>query len=147
MIELAYFPPGTERVVYQVLQFRSGEPWRIVDGDELLGSIEKLEGEWSVRGKTEIDQDLVKRIGQLIDQQNFNRLPWDIKLHWKTDVQEVIAQGDDQYLVICRPGIDFDSFERLFRECIADLLKDRWEICFKVYNAQMSADFEVRVKI
>lgn len=100
MIELDYFPDGVDGVVYQVLQFRSGEPWRVVYAGELICCMEKLEGLWSVKEKTRIPQELIEGIGGLIDQQYFNRLPMEIEMHWEAYLQEVIAQGDGQYLVV-----------------------------------------------
>jgi hypothetical protein len=146
MIELDYFPDGVDGVVYQVLQFRAGEPWRIVYAGELIWCMEKLDGLWYVKGKVSIPQELIEGIGGLIDQQHFNRLPMEIKIHWKAYLQEVIAQGDRQYLVVCKTGIDFERFERLFRAYIMNLVRDPWEICFRVYDAEMSEDFEVVVK-
>lgn len=146
MIELDYFPEGTEGVVYQVLQFRSTEPWRVVYEGELICCMEKLEGLWYVKGKGRIPHELIEGVGALIDQQHFNRLPMEIKLHWAAYVQQVIAQGDSQYLVICKAGIDFERFEKLFRAYIMNLVRDPWEICFRVYDAAMSEDFELSVK-
>ena len=146
MMELDYFPDGADGVVYQVLQFRSAEPWRIVYAGELICCMEKLDGLWYVKGKSGIPQELIEGIGALIDAQHFNRLPMEIKIHWEAYVHEVIAQGDSQYLVVCKTGIDFERFERLFRAYIMNLVRDPWEICFQVYNAGMSADFEVVVK-
>lgn len=145
-IELTYFPDGPEGVVYQVLQFRTGEPWRIVYAGELICSMEKLEGFWYTKGKAVVPQDLINGIGRLIDAQHFNSLPVELKMHWAGYVQEAIAQGDSQYLVVCRAGIDFERFEKIFRTYITNLVRDPWEIHFKVYNAEMSDDFEVFVK-
>lgn len=51
MIELDYFPDGVNDVVYQVLQFRTGEAWRVVCAGEMICSMEKLDGLWYVKGK------------------------------------------------------------------------------------------------
>lgn len=144
MVELNYFPEDNESV-YQVIQFRAGEPWRIVDAGELLGSIEKLDGSWYLKGKAALAGNLIDGIGKLIDSQNFNQLPQDIKLHWSPYVHEAIAQGDHEYLVICKPDIDFERFEKVFRSYINTLVKDQWEIRFRIYDAMMANDFEVRV--
>ncbi len=146
MIELDYFPEGLDGVVYQVVQFRAGEPWRVVNAGELIYSMEKLEGLWYVKGMTSIPQELVEKIGALIDAQYFNRLPMEIKTHWEAYVQETIAQGDRHYLVVCKADVDFERFEKLFRTYIMNLVRDPWEICFRVYDAEMSEDFEVVVK-
>lgn len=146
MIELDYFPDESEDVVYQVLQFRTGEPWRIVHTGELICSMEKLEGLWYVKGKVQMPRELIDGIGRLIDQQHFNRLPLELKSHWEAYVQEAIAQGERRYLVVCKEGIDFGRFEKLFKAYIMNLVRDPWEICFRVYDAGMSDDFEVVVK-
>lgn len=146
MIELNYFHPQELHKVYQVIQFSTQDHWKVVVDGELVGSVKKLEGNWYSTGKFLLDDQLVNNIGALIDQQNFNGLPVAIKKHWADDVQETIAQGDDQYLVICRPGVNFHRFEKVFRNYVHELVKDSWEIRFRVYDAEMSNDFEVFVK-
>jgi hypothetical protein len=146
MIELDFFPDGVNGVVYQVLQFRAGESWRVVYAGELICCMEKLEGLWYAKGKVILPQELIKGIGRLIDAQHFNLLPIELKQHWEAYVRETIAQGDNQYLVVCKDGIDFERFEKLFRAYIMNLVRDPWEIRFRVYNAVMSEDFEVVVK-
>jgi hypothetical protein len=144
MIELTYFENSTQ--VFQVTQFRAGQSWRIVHGGELLGSIIKLNDVWVANRKSVLVAGLVESIGRFIDLQHFNKLPEELRTHWPMYIQQVIIQGDDQYLVVCLPDIDFSHFEKLFRTFIDTLIKDRWEILFKVYDAEMSADFEVLVK-
>jgi len=146
MIELDYFPDGVNDVVYQVLQFRTGEAWRVVCAGEMICSMEKLDGLWYVKGKTILPPTLVESIGRLIDMQHFNFLAAELKQHWGAYVQEAIAQGENQYLVICKEGIEFERFERLFRAYIINLVRDPWKIRFRVYNARMSEDFEVFIK-
>jgi len=146
MIELDYFPEGTNGVVYQVVQFRIGESWKVVYAGELICCMEKLAGLWYVKGRASLPQELIDGVGQLIDAQHFNLLPTELKQHWNAYVQEAIAQGDNQYLVVCRDGVDFERFEKLFRAYIMNLVRDPWEIRFRVYNAGMSEDFEIFVK-
>ncbi|TDO22921.1 hypothetical protein [Pedobacter duraquae] len=142
MVELNYFLEDNQSV-YQIIQFRTGEPWRIVDAGELLGSIEKLEGMWYLRGKNALEEKLITGIGELIDAQNFNRLPAELKTHWSPYVHEALAQGDNEYLIVCKPDIDFDRFEKIFRSYIGTIVKDQWEIRFRIYDSMMSRDFEV----
>jgi len=146
MIELTYFNDDAASKAYRLIQFRVGEPWRVVEEGELLGSIEKLDGRWLVRGKGVISESLIEGIGGLIDRQHFNRLPVELKAHWADELQEVIAQGDNQYLVICRADVDFQRFEKVFGTYIHTLVKDEWQIRFRVFDADMSSDFEVFVK-
>jgi hypothetical protein len=146
MIELVYFleeQNGTP--AYQVIQFNPGEPWQIVDGDEIIGRIQKQEGLWSLNALSNVPEGLLTGIAKLIEQQDFNRLPSKIKEHWATYVQEVIAQNDALYLIVCKDNIDFDRFKKLFWGYIGELIKDPWEIRFRVYNSDMSDDFEVVV--
>jgi len=145
MIELNYFLEEQIQTVYQVIQFRPGEPWRIVDSGELLGSIEKSEGLWKLRCQGSISETIVNKIGRLIDDQEFNLLPMSIKNRWKEEVLETIAQSDNTYLVVCRKGIDFERFEKIFRAYISQLVKDRWEISFNIYDSEMESDFQVLV--
>lgn len=144
MIELPYFlETYQDSKVYQVIQFNPGETWQIVAGDELIGRLEKLYGLWNLSAEMEVPAGLLKGVAQLIDEQHFHQLPFDIKMHWAADVQEVLVQSDAEYLVVCKPGICFERFEKLFRGSINLLLKDEWEIRFRVYNSNMSDDFEV----
>jgi hypothetical protein len=146
MIELVYFDQNAINKAYQVIRFREGESWQVVQDGELLGSIEKLDGNWYGRDKSALTADLVKQIGRLIDAQHFNRLPEEIKTHWPGQVEAVIPSGDAEYLVIGKPQIDLERFIKIFSAYVPHLLKDEWPILFKVYNAEMSEDFEVEVK-
>lgn len=144
MIELDYFPRGTGDV-YQLVQFRAGEPWRVVEGGELLGSLVKSDGVWQLKCNSVLSMDLLEDIGRFIDGQEFNLLPMTIRNRWPDEVMEIVAQGDNSYLVVCKDGIDFERFEKVFRAYLPGLVKDEWTICFRVYDAGMNADFEVLV--
>lgn len=146
MIELIYFSEKqTGMPAYQVIQFNPGEPWQIVDGDEVIGRMQKLEGLWSLHALSNVPDGLVTGIANLIEQQGFNRLPAKIKEHWEPYVHEVVTQSDALYLIVCRQNVDFDRFKKLFWGYIGELIKDPWQIRFRVYNADMSDDFEVVV--
>lgn len=146
MIELTYFSEKQSGIpAYQVIQFNPGEPWQIVEGDEVIGCMQKQEGLWSLQASSNVPDGLVTGIVKLIEQQHFNKLPTKIKEHWEIYVQEVVIQSDALYLIICRQGIDFDRFKKLFWGYIGELIKDPWQIRFRVYNADMSDDFEVVV--
>lgn len=146
MIELTYFSEKQIGVpAYQVIQFNPGEPWQIIDGDEVIGRMQKQEGLWSLQVLSTIPDGLVTGIVKLIEQQHFNQLPAKIKEHWELYVQEVITKSDTLYLIVCKPGIDFDRFKKLFWGYIGELIKDPWEVRFSVYNADMTDDFEVIV--
>jgi hypothetical protein len=143
MIELVYFDQNAIDKAYQVIQLRSGESWRVARDGELLGSLEKLDGVWYGRGRSELAAHLVQHIGELIDAQHFNQLPGDIKTHWPGQVQAVIATGDAEYMVVARPQIDFERFAKVFSAYIPHLLKDEWPILFKLYNAEMTEDIQL----
>lgn len=144
MIELIYFSAEENgKKAYQVIQEKPDEPWQIVDGDELIGRMEKMLGFWNLRCWGEIPEGMVSGIARLIEGQHYNQLPVDIKTHWADYVHEVIPRSDAEYLVICKARIDFCRFQKLFGECVAGLIKDEWQIRFRVYDADMSRDFEV----
>ncbi|SMC54342.1 hypothetical protein [Pedobacter africanus] len=146
MIELVYFDRNAVTEAYQVIQFRAGESWRIARDGELLGSVEKLNGVWRGREGSKLAEELIGNIGRLIDAQHFNKLPSDIKLHWPAQVQEVIPSGDEEYLVIAKPEIDFERFVIIFTAYIPHLLKDEWLVLFKLYDAGMNQDWEVSAR-
>lgn len=144
MIELIYFSEKTEgKPAYQVIQFNPGEPWSIVDGDELIGCMKKSGGLWNLYTLADVPAGFATEVADLIESQHFNTLPGEIKIRWADNVQEVVVQGDDCYLVICKAGIEFERFEKIFRGFIGEMLKDEWQIRFRVYNSDMSADFEI----
>lgn len=146
MIELIYFSDEQNGIpAYQVIQINPGEPWQIVDGDEVIGKMQKQEGLWSLHALSQVPDGLVTGIARLIEQQDFNRLPAKIKEHWAIYVEAVITQNDALYLIVCKQGVDFDRFKKLFWGYIGQLIKDPWKIRFRVYNADMSDDFEVIV--
>jgi hypothetical protein len=146
MIELTYFSQQeTGSPVYQVIQFNPGEPWQLVNGDEVIGTVDKQHGLWNLRSWSPVPEGLVTGIGQLIENQHFNRLPALISQRWSEYVQQVVVVSDREYLVICTDGIDLEHFEKLFRGSVSELVKDEWRIRFRVYDALMSADFELLV--
>lgn len=147
MIELIYFSKAeTGEQAYQVVQAKPGECWEILKEDEIIGVMNHEQGIWNLQGVGEIPKGMASGIAKLIETQHFNTLPSDIKMHWSGDVHEVVMRSDSDYLVICKPEIDFERFEKLFKECISGLVKDPWEVQFNVYNASMSADFECSSK-
>lgn len=144
MIELVYFSEESEGMpAYQVIQFNPGEPWSIVDGDELIGCMKKSQGFWNLYAVAAVPDGLATGIAKLIETQHIYQLPEEIKLRWADQVQEVIAKSDQHYLVICKVDIPFSRFEKVFRNFISELVKDEWQIRFVVYNAVLSDDFEV----
>lgn len=146
MIELTYFSEeASEREVYQVIQFNPGEPWQLVNGDEVIGTVDNEHGLWNLRSWAPVPDGLVTGIGRLIENQHFNKLPAAIMQRWSDYVQQVVVVSDAEYLVIGLNGIDLELFEKLFSSSIAELVKDEWEIRFRVYDALMANDFDVFV--
>lgn len=147
MIELIYFAKnGEAKKAYQVIQFRRGEPWQIVEGNELIGEMYSLEGFWKLHPHGDVPEGMCKDLVKLIESQHFNRLPDEIKSHWPGKVLDVVVKCDAEYLIICQPDIDLERFVRIFSAYAPHLLKDEWPIVFKIYNSQMSEDFEVTIE-
>lgn len=147
MIELIYFSKTEhQKKAYHVIQSKSGEPWQIVDGDELIGRMEKMQGFWNLRCWGDIPEGMCTELAKLIESQHFNRLPDDIKMHWPGKVLEVVVKDDAEYLVICKPGTDLERFLKLFTAYAPHLLKDEWPILFKIYNSEMSEDYEISIQ-
>lgn len=144
MIELIYFlKAGDLASAYFLLQSKRGEPWQVVLGDELIGLLDRSGGSWQLDSWVEVSEGLCEGLGGLVDSQHFNRLPEAISLHWPAIVREVVVVSDSEYLVICRPGIDFGRFVRLFTAYVPHLLKDEWQIVFKIYDSDMSEDIQL----
>ncbi len=73
----------------------------------------------------------------------FNSLPQEICSRWPNLVEKVVLQSDTAYMVICKEGISFKSFERIFSRFVPGLLKDEWAIKFQVFNHDFSDDFSL----
>lgn len=146
MIELTYFTEGSpEDGVYQVIQFNPGEPWQLVNEDEVIGTLDNEYGLWNLRSWAPVPDGLATGIGRLIEDQHFNKLPAMISRRWSEYVQQVVMISDAEYLVICLEGVDLQRFERIFSGSITELVKDEWKIRFRVYDALMNNDFQVEV--
>ena len=144
MIELMYFSKsGQDKKAYHLQQSRPGEPWEIVDGDELIGILEKEQGLWRLHCLADLPKGMCTELAKLVDAQHFNRLPQDIKTHWPGKVLEVVIVDDAQYLVICQPGTELDSFIKIFTAYTPYLLKDEWPVVFRIYDSAMSEDATV----
>lgn len=147
MIELEYFlERECETLVYQLIQFSPSEPWKIVLDGELLGSVSKQGFEWKQLTGEELQDYLFKGMTTLIDAQNFNVLPQEVISRWGNYIDQVLPRSDSAYLVVCRSGISFKTFERVFSRFVSDLLKDEWSVEFQVFNHDFSEDFTVLAK-
>lgn len=148
MIELDYFfyGVGGEMISYILIQFSVNEPWSVLDGDELLGRLEKKDGEWVNVPEGVLNLEMIQKIGRFIDKQHYHVLPSDILSRWPKLVAEVIIQSDREFLVVCREDINFETFERMFTKFVPGMLKDEWHVNFRVYNSDFSSDFMLEAK-
>jgi len=128
---------------YVLVQNQSNEPFLILDDDEIICTIDEIEGEWKSISESLIDQATILSIGKFIDSQLYRRLPTEFKKHWPGWIEEVIVQSDEVYLLVTKTDIAFERFEKIFRNYIKGLVKEEWQIIFKVFNANFSANFEV----
>jgi hypothetical protein len=143
MIELDYFfeTPAGETLTYQLIQFSMNGPWSVLEGDEFLGSIEKRNGKWMAVLGEYLPCEMIQGAGSLIDQQYYQTLPSEVCTRWPKLIAEVITKSDHEYMVICKPLINFEAFERIFTKFVPGLLKDEWSVDFQVYNHDFSEDF------
>ena len=70
-------------------------------------------------------------------------MPAEIQLRWPSLIQDVVAKSDQEYLVVCKEGISFATFQRIFCKFISGVLRDEWPISFQVFNHNFSEDFNV----
>ncbi|MFD2287402.1 hypothetical protein GJU39_07525 [Pedobacter petrophilus] len=148
MIELEYFLSHAEDEVlmYQVIQFSPDDPWRVVLDGELLGSLDKVEGQWMQISGKDFSSKFFKDIVGFIDKQYFNDLPAALMSRWNKQIHEVLPRSDQEYLVVCKDGIGFKSFEGIFSRFVSGLLKDEWPINFRVFSHDFSEDFTLLAK-
>ncbi|PWS26199.1 hypothetical protein DHW03_15505 [Pedobacter yonginense] len=130
---------------YQLIRFAAGEAWNVVFDGRLLALVRKDQNKWiKVIGET-IDEAQIFDIGKFIDAQHFNLLPSKIKSHWQEYVAEVIIRTDSEYMIVTRPNISFERFQKMFCSFIEELVEDPWPIDFKVYNSEFTNEFHARV--
>lgn len=143
MTELEYFFEGGNGAseVYQLIRFGAGEPWKIVLDGELIGSMEKQHGTWMQQSGDELSNELLIGLAGHIDAQHFNSLPQEICSRWPNLVEKVVLRSDTAYMVICKEGISFKSFQRIFSRFVPGLLKDEWVVNFQVFSHDFSDDF------
>lgn len=139
------FGEGEDMAAYQLVRFSREGPWCVLSSGYLLGNLSKLDGIWIAQDADRIDGERILSIGKFIDSQHFNLLPDKIKLHWEEWVAEVIMHNDSNYMVVCKEGIEFEHFKRMFCAYIPELVEEEWTIVFNVYNAGFSEDFKVEV--
>lgn len=132
MVALDYFFNENEQLkIYQLVRFATDEPWLVLDEGLLLSTIEKKENLRLEIMPSNLDLELLSKIGLFIDSQYFNFLPDKIKTHWHEAVQEVIMQSDSEYLVVCKENIEFNHFKNIFSAYIAELVEEEWSVELK----------------
>ncbi|WP_293789735.1 hypothetical protein [uncultured Pedobacter sp.] len=148
MTELEYFFEDENglSVVYQLISFGVGEPWKIVRDGELIGSMKKWKGTWKLQSGDELSDDLLIGLTSHIDAQHFNCLPGEISSRWPNLVEKVVLRSDTAYMIICKEGINLNSFQAIFSRFVPGLLKDEWAINFQVFNHDFSDDFSLLAK-
>lgn len=143
MIELNFFfnLPNGDIIHFQLVQLSRGESWTVLDHDQVLARVVKEGEEWKqLSGKT-LSEELLQNMGLFIDQQQHQNLPNEIKLRWPKLIEEIIVNSDSEYLVICKPFVNFRSFEKMFEKFVPTMIKDEWTITFKVYSHDFEEDF------
>jgi len=148
MTELDYFFTHSDGKTngYQLIWFSFAEPWRILLDGELLCSIEKTGQEWKQISGEDLPDDLFKGISRFIESQYFNTLPSELLSRWPKLIDKVVVRSDRSYLIVCKTGIAFKNFERIFARFVPGLLKDEWPVNFQVYDHDFSDDFMITVK-
>ncbi|TCD18986.1 hypothetical protein EZ456_21085 [Pedobacter psychrodurus] len=143
MIELDFFfnLPNGDLMHFQLIQLSRGEPWTVLDHDQVLARIAKEDGEWKSSLGKSLSEALIQNIGLFIDRQQYEHLPNEIKLRWPKLIEDIIVNSDTEYMVICKPFVNFRSFEKMFEKFVPAMIKDEWTILFKVYNHDFSEDF------
>jgi len=146
VISLDYlFGEGENMDAYRVISYSKTEPWIILSAGKMIGAIQKKDACWVNQIESSLPAEQIDAIGKFIDEQQFNFLPEKIKSHWRDAVQEVIMKSDESYLVICKADADFMRFKNVFSNYISQLVEDEWAVEFKVYNADFTDEFVVKV--
>ncbi|WP_316757628.1 hypothetical protein [Pedobacter aquatilis] len=131
---------------YLLLQEKSGDPFMILREDEILGELAWQDGRWLSVGEVCMDKEFLQAVGRFIDAQAFSTLPPVVLSRWPDDLAEVVVQSESDYLLICKLGRDFASFERIFRAFISGLIRAEGLFSFKVFDAGFDRDFELSVE-
>lgn len=143
---LDYFFTQNEQIeTYQLVRFSEAIAWLVLQDGVLLSTIIVQNGEWSEIGVKILAHHRLQDIGAFINKQHFNFLPGRIKQRWSVAIQQVITQSDSSYLIICKPGIEFNRFSNIFSSYISELVDDQWTVEFKVYNSDFTDEFMVKI--
>ncbi|MDQ0639897.1 hypothetical protein QF042_003462 [Pedobacter sp. W3I1] len=143
MIQLDFFfnLPNGDIMHFQLIQLSRDEPWTVLDQNQVLARIAKEEEGWKQLSGKALSEEILQNIGLFIDRQQYQKLPNEIKLRWPKLVEEIIVKSDSEYMVICKPFVNFRSFEKMFEKFVPAMIKDEWVINFKVYSHDFDEDF------
>ncbi|WP_316804187.1 hypothetical protein [Pedobacter nototheniae] len=130
---------GTQLYVLQQVEKKA--VFKVFFNQDLIAEIDQGIAGWTQLSGNDLEPQLLIRIGEFINHQHYQKLPAEIKEHWFNYVAEAIATSDDFYLIITRPEIDFNRFEKTFKNYIANLVKDEWAITFRVCDAGFNHEF------
>lgn len=143
MIELDFFfnLPNGDIKHFQLKQTKGTEPWTVFLHDQELGRMIKEREGWKQLSGDVLPEELMHSMGVFIDEQQHQCLPDEIKLRWPGIIEEIIVNSDVEYIVICKPFVNFRSFEKMFEEFVPGMIKEEWAINFKVYSHNFDEDF------
>ncbi|MDQ0966619.1 hypothetical protein QFZ20_002022 [Flavobacterium sp. W4I14] len=143
MIELDFFfnLPNGDIKHFQLIQLSRGGLWTVYDHGQVLERMVKEDGEWKILLSSSLSEELIQNIGLFIDGQQHQTLPIEIKLRWPKLIEEIIVNSDAEYMVVCKPFVNFRSFEKMFEKFVPAMIKEEWTINFKVYSHDFGEDF------
>jgi hypothetical protein len=145
MIELAYpfEQEFLDDVSYQLIRGGTKDPWLVLSGCKVLGIINKVEEAWMQIVGGGIPPMAIKRMGDLIDKQQFSWLPDLIKKQWPRYVLDVVVENVDCYEIICHKEACSKRFKQCFTLGIHALTQRESALVFKVRFFQGSDSYEV----
>jgi len=145
MIELTYLfkQESLKDKSYQLIRASTGDPWLVLDGSNVLGIIDEVEGNWIQIVGSEISEDAIKGMGTLIKLQQFSWLPSLLSKQWPDYVKEVTVKGKNRYEIICHEDVCIKRFKQRFIPGIHALARREEELIFKVSSFNKSGFYEV----
>jgi len=132
-----------EDVSYQLIRAGTEDPWLVLSGCKVLGIIDKVEGAWTQIVGGDIPPADIKRMGDLINMQQFSWLPDLIKKQWPKYVLDVTVENVDCYEIICHKEACSKRFKQRFTLGIHALAQRESALIFKVRCFQRSDYYEV----
>lgn len=145
MEELYYSGDEGLDAAYQLVRFGVELPWTVLEKGRLLAMIEKRQSRWHVLGRCLLYSSELMALTAFIDASLCSTVKGGIIERWPEAVQEVIRQSENLYLVVCKPGICFETFKRFFPHIIPQLCNHDSATEFRVYSACFDHDFTVRI--